>query len=142
MRWQYGYFRSIQIKYNLDDNAEVVEHKCFVVPQLTETCILGIEFITENALVLDRETCRVTYKIKGKTVSLIADTGESIYAYSPLIQFLNATVANTINKQSPTQPHRKPPFLRRSFLDCNPEKNSKNPNKVYSAQNRKAIPTE
>ncbi len=63
------------LNISLDNNAEVVEQKFFVVPQLAETCILGIDFITENALVLDGESRRVTYKMKGKTSSLIADTG-------------------------------------------------------------------
>jgi hypothetical protein len=76
----------------------MVEQKFFVVPQLSETCILGIDFITENALVLDGETRRVTYKMKGKTVSLKAETGNSSYAYSPLIQLLNVTVVTTNEK--------------------------------------------
>lgn len=44
------------LRINLDSNAEELEQKFFVVPQLTETCILGIDFITENALVLDGKT--------------------------------------------------------------------------------------
>jgi hypothetical protein len=68
------------LNISLDDNIEMVEQKFFVVPQLSETCILGIDFITENALVLDGETRRVTYKMKGKTFSLIAETGNSSYA--------------------------------------------------------------
>jgi hypothetical protein len=87
-----------KLNISLDHNAEIVEQKFYVVPQFTETCTLGIDFITENALVLDGETRRVNYKIKGRTYSLIADTGNSNYAYSPLIQLLNATVANPINK--------------------------------------------
>ena len=73
-----------KLNISLDDNAEIVEQKFVVVPQLSETCILGIDFITEIALVLDSETRRVTYKMKGKTVSLKAETGNSSYAYSPL----------------------------------------------------------
>ena len=58
-----------KLNISLDDNAEIVEQKFFVVPQLSETCILGIDFITENALVLDSETRRVNYKIKGRAYS-------------------------------------------------------------------------
>jgi hypothetical protein len=86
------------LNISLDDNIEMVEKKFFVVPQLSETCILGIDFITENALVLDGETRQVTYKMLRKTFSLIAETGNSIYAYSPLIQLLNATVATSNEK--------------------------------------------
>jgi hypothetical protein len=84
-----------KLNISLDNNAKIVEQIFFVVPQLSETCILGIDFITKNALILDGKTRRVTYKMKGKTFSLIADTGNSSYAYSSLIQLLNATVANT-----------------------------------------------
>jgi hypothetical protein len=84
-----------KLNISLNDNTEIAEQKFFVVPQLKETCILGIDFITKNALVLDGETRRVIYKIEGKTFSLKADTRDSAYEYTPLIQLLNAAVAET-----------------------------------------------
>ncbi len=60
---------------------------------MTETSILGIYFETENAIALNGETRRVTYKIEGKIFSFIAETGTSGYDYSNVIQKLNATVA-------------------------------------------------
>jgi len=110
-----------QLSTSLDDNAEIVKQKFFIVPQLTETCILGIDFITENALVLDGENRRVTYKIKGKTYSLIADTGTSSYDYSPIIQLLNATVAKAMNKGENTAVKVETPISKVVIDDVNSE---------------------
>jgi hypothetical protein len=83
------------LNISLDNNAECIRQKFFIVPKLTETCILGIDFVTENAIALNGETRRVTYKINGKSFSFIADTSTLGNEYSNLIQKLNASVATS-----------------------------------------------
>ncbi len=82
------------LNIRLGDNPEFISQKFFIVPKLTETSIFGIYFVTENAITLNGETRRLTYKIEGKTFSFIAETGTSEYDYSNVIQKLNATVAS------------------------------------------------
>jgi hypothetical protein len=65
------------------------------VPKLTETCLLGIDFVTENVIALNGETRRITYKINDKSFSFIADTSTLGNEYSNLIQKLNASVATS-----------------------------------------------
>jgi hypothetical protein len=50
------------LNISLNDNAEIVEQIFLCCDPIDRNVKLGIDFITENALVLDGETRRATYK--------------------------------------------------------------------------------
>ena len=67
-------------------NTESVMQRFYIVPQLTETCILGIDFIANNSMVIDGENRRVTCKINEEQFSFIGEPKLSDYNCSALIQ--------------------------------------------------------
>ena len=81
------------LNVSLDNSLDTIAQRFYIVPALTETCILGIDFITSNAMIIDGETRRVTCTINNKHFSFTGETNVTEYNCSALIQKLNAVVA-------------------------------------------------
>ena len=82
------------LRISIAHNDAEIQQRFFIVPQLTETCILGIDFITDNAMILNGETRRVSYKVDSKIFEFDAETNDPSINCSPLIQRLNAIAAS------------------------------------------------
>ncbi len=54
----------------LDANKDEIYLKFYVIPNLTETCVLGMDFITRNAVTYDGKTRKLTYTINNKTFTI------------------------------------------------------------------------
>jgi hypothetical protein len=80
---------------SLDNSSDATAQRFYIVPALTETCILGSNFITKNAMVIDGETRRVTCNINDKHFSFMRETNVTEYNCSAVIQKLNAVVATS-----------------------------------------------
>jgi hypothetical protein len=109
------------LNVSLDNNNESVKQRFFIVPQLTETCILGIDFIIDNAMILDGETRRVTYKINGRNFSFAGETQNSNYKCLALIQKLNDTVAKSMKNEENSERKLDSPASRIVIEDVNSE---------------------
>jgi hypothetical protein len=83
------------LNVSLDNSLDTIAQRFYIVPALTETCILGIDFITSNAMSIDGETRRVTCTINNKHFSFMGETNVTEYNCSALIQKLNAVVATS-----------------------------------------------
>jgi hypothetical protein len=83
------------LNVSLDNSSDATAQRFYIVPALTETCILGIDFITKNAMIIDGETRRVTCTINKKHFSFTGETDITEYNCSALIQKLNAVVATS-----------------------------------------------
>jgi hypothetical protein len=81
------------LNISLQDNPESVMQRFYIVPQLTETCISGINFIANNSMVIDGENRRLTCKINNEQFSFIGEPKLSYYNCWALIQKLNTVVA-------------------------------------------------
>ena len=83
------------LSIRLDDIPESVMQRFYIVSQLTETCILGIDFITSNSMVIDGENRRVTCRINDEQFLFVGEPKLSDYNCSALMQKLNALVAKS-----------------------------------------------
>ena len=55
---------------SLDGNANQLKHQFYVIPKLTETCILGIDFITRNSVIFNGKTRKLSYVVDQKKITI------------------------------------------------------------------------
>jgi hypothetical protein len=109
------------LSISLGDNPESVMQRFYIVPQLTETCILGIDFITNNSMVIDGENRRETCKINDEQFPFIGEPKLSEYNCSALIQKLNAVVAASSDVGINSEHLIQPPNVQARIKDVNSE---------------------
>ena len=59
-----------ELPIRLDANNDEIYQQFYVIPNLTETCVLGMDFITQNAVTYNGKTRKLTYTINNKTFTI------------------------------------------------------------------------
>ena len=110
------------LNVSLDNSSDATAQRFYIVPALTETCILGIDFITSNAMVIDGESRRVTCTINNKHFSFTGETNVTEYNCSALIQKCNAVVAASDDVRANSEHLLNSPNICAKIEDVNSEK--------------------
>ncbi len=59
-----------ELLISLDANVHSLNQQFYIIPKLTETCILGMDFITRNSVILNGKTRKLSYMIDNKTFTV------------------------------------------------------------------------
>ena len=59
-----------ELPISLDANIHSLKQQFYIIPKLTETCILGMDFITRNSVILNGKTRKLSYVIDNKTFTV------------------------------------------------------------------------
>jgi hypothetical protein len=59
-----------ELPISLEANAHSLNQQFYIIPKLTETCILGMDFITRKSVVLNGKTRKLSYMIDNKTFTV------------------------------------------------------------------------
>ena len=110
------------LNVSLDNSSDATAQRFYIIPALTETCILGIDFITKNAMIIDGEIRRVTCSINNKHFSFMGETRVTEYNCSALIQTLNAVVATSDDDRANSEHLLNSPNICAKIEDVNSEK--------------------
>jgi hypothetical protein len=112
----------LNVSLSLDNSLDTIAQRFYIVPALTETCILGIDFITSNAMIIDGESRRVTCTINNKHFSCTGETNVTEYNCSALIQKLIAVVAASADDKAKSEHLLNSPNICAKIEDVNSEK--------------------
>jgi hypothetical protein len=82
-----------ELPISLDANVHSLNQQFYFIPKLTETCILGMDFITRNSVVLNGKTRKLSYMIDNDTFT-INDEIKKLRHYKVTLSSVN--LANNI----------------------------------------------
>ena len=82
---------------------EKITHQFYVIPKLTETCILGIDFLTRNSVILNSKTRQLSYVVNKQRIT-IDDEIKNVRKYKVTMKGAEVTLKSngpTINIEDP-----------------------------------------
>jgi hypothetical protein len=80
-----------EIPLSLDTDENKIKHQFYVIPKLTETCILGIDFLTRNSVILNSKTRQLSYVVNKNRIT-IDDEIKNIRKYKVTIKGAEVTL--------------------------------------------------
>jgi hypothetical protein len=88
-----------EIRLSLDTNENKITHQFYVIPKLTETSILGIDFLTRYSVILNSKTRQLSYVVNKNRIT-IDDEIKNVRKYKVTIKGAEVTLKSdgpTIN---------------------------------------------
>ena len=80
-----------EIPLSLDTDENKITHQFYVIPTLTETFILGINFLTRNSVILNSKTRQLSYVVNKNRIT-IDDEIKNIRKYKVTIKGAEVTL--------------------------------------------------
>ena len=80
-----------EIPLSLDTDENKITHQFYVIPKLTETCILGIDFLTRNSVILNSKTKQLSYVVNKNRIT-IDDEIKNVRKYKVTIKGAEVTL--------------------------------------------------
>jgi hypothetical protein len=84
-----------EIPLSLDTDENKITHQFYVIPTLTETFILGINFLTRNSVILNSKTRQLSYVVNKNRIT-IDDEIKNVKNYKVTIKGAEVTLKSNM----------------------------------------------
>ena len=60
----------LELPLSLDVNENIISNQFYVLPNITETCILGIDFLTRNSIIFNSKRKQLSYVVNKNRITI------------------------------------------------------------------------